>query len=64
MTPLQDGAALFGRLLLAMIFLGSGFQKLAGFGDTVAFMGHESLPFPLGLRSLRSSSNASAELGL
>jgi putative oxidoreductase len=48
MTALRDGAALFGRLLLAVIFLVSGFQKLAGFGGTVAFMGQEGLPFPLG----------------
>jgi len=48
MTLLQDGAALLGRLLLAVIFLLSGFQKLVGFGGTVALMGEEGLPFPLG----------------
>jgi putative oxidoreductase len=47
MSMLTDGAALLGRLLLALIFLLSGFQKLAGFEGTVAFMAAEGLPFPL-----------------
>ena len=38
MSILQDGAALLGRLLLALLFLLSGFQRLAGFGVTVAVM--------------------------
>jgi putative oxidoreductase len=48
MTPLQDGVALLGRLLLALLFLLSGFQKLTGFGATVASMGQEGLLFLLG----------------
>jgi putative oxidoreductase len=47
MSILSDAAALVGRLLLALIFLLSGFQKLIAFGGTVAFMGSEGLPFPL-----------------
>jgi putative oxidoreductase len=46
MTPLQDGVALLGRLLLALLFFLSGFQKLAGFGATV--MGQEGLLILLG----------------
>jgi putative oxidoreductase len=46
MTPLLDGVALVGRLLLALLFLLSGFQKLAGFGATV--IGQEGLLFLLG----------------
>jgi putative oxidoreductase len=46
MTPLQDGVALLGRLLLALLFLLSGFQKLTGFGATVACQ--EGLLFVLG----------------
>jgi putative oxidoreductase len=46
MTPLQDGVALLGRLLLALLFFLSGFQKLAGFGATV--MGQEGLLLLLG----------------
>jgi putative oxidoreductase len=46
MIPLQDGVALLGRLLLALLFFLTGFQKLAGFGATV--MGQEGLLFLLG----------------
>ena len=47
MTNMSDAAALLGRLLLAVIFVLSGFEKLAGFGGTVGFMAHEGLPLPL-----------------
>jgi putative oxidoreductase len=43
---LNDAAAAFGRILLSVIFVLSGFQKLTGFGGTVAFMGSEGLPMP------------------
>lgn len=43
----NDAAALLGRLLLSVIFVLSGFQKLIGFGGTVAMMGSEDLPLPL-----------------
>ena len=43
----RDGAALFGRLLLALIFVLSGFQKLSSFGGTVSFMEAEGLPLPV-----------------
>jgi putative oxidoreductase len=46
MTSMKDGAAFVGRLLLAVIFLLSGFPKLAGFGGTVAYMASEGLPLP------------------
>ena len=44
MNALNDGAALLGRLLLAVIFILSGFQKLVDFNGTVAFM---ALPVPV-----------------
>jgi len=44
MNALNDGAALLGRLLLAVIFILSGVQKLVDFNDTVAFM---ALPVPV-----------------
>jgi putative oxidoreductase len=47
MNGLNDGAALLGRLLLAVIFILSGVQKLMDFGGTVAFMGAEGLPVPM-----------------
>ena len=47
MSPMNDAAAFLGRLLLCVIFVVSGFQKLAEFSGTVAFMGSEGLPLPL-----------------
>jgi putative oxidoreductase len=47
MNSLNDGAALLGRLALAVIFILSGFQKLVDFGGTIAFMGQEGLPVPM-----------------
>src|SRR6516165_5384385 len=47
MSPTNDAAAFLGRLLLSVIFVLSGFQKLAEFSGTVAFMGLEGLPLPL-----------------
>ena len=47
MSPTNDAAAFLGRLLLSVIFVLSGFQKLAEFSGTVAFMGSEGLPLPL-----------------
>ena len=46
MTSPTDAAAVTGRILLAIIFLFSGFQKLTGFGDTVGYMAQEGLPLP------------------
>ena len=42
----NSAAAAFGRVLLSVIFLLSGFQKLTGFGGTVAYMGSIGLPYP------------------
>jgi putative oxidoreductase len=47
MSPTNDATAFLGRLLLSVIFVLSGFQKLAEFSGTVAFMGSEGLPLPL-----------------
>jgi putative oxidoreductase len=47
MSPTNDAAAFLGRLLLSVIFVLSGFQKLTEFSGTVTFMGSEGLPFPL-----------------
>jgi putative oxidoreductase len=43
---INDAAAAFGRVLLSVLFLMSGFQKLAGYGGTVGYMGSVGLPFP------------------
>jgi putative oxidoreductase len=44
--PMNDAAAALGRILLSVIFLLGGFQKLAGFSGTAAYMGSMGLPFP------------------
>ena len=42
----QNTAALVGRILLAAIFLTSGFSKLTGFDGTVGYIGSKHLPMP------------------
>jgi putative oxidoreductase len=46
MTTSKDAAAFIGRLLLAVIFIVSGFHKLAAFGPTVGYMASQGLPLP------------------
>lgn len=41
----QNTAALTGRILLALIFVLSGFNKIGGFDGTVAYMAGAGLPF-------------------
>ena len=42
----QNAAALVGRLLLAVIFILSGFNKLTGFEGTVGYIASKGLPLP------------------
>src|SRR5436190_14867140 len=42
----QDLAALVGRLLLAAIFITSGFGKITGFEGTVGYIASKGLPLP------------------
>lgn len=46
MTANQDWAALIGRILLAAIFIQTGFQKITGWEGTVAFIAKAGLPMP------------------
>jgi putative oxidoreductase len=41
-----NAAAAAGRVLMSIIFLLSGFQKLGGFSGTAAYMASEGLPAP------------------
>ena len=41
-----DTAALVGRILLAVIFITSGFGKLTGFENTVGYIASKGLPLP------------------
>lgn len=42
----SDGMALVGRILLALLFIWSGWGKLNGFSGTVGFIGSQGLPMP------------------
>ena len=47
MNPsLQPPLTLAGRILMAIIFLGSGISKLTGFAGTVAYISSKGLPMP------------------
>ncbi len=47
MNPnVQATAALVGRLLLAFIFIKSGFGKITGFEGTVGYIASKGLPLP------------------
>jgi putative oxidoreductase len=45
-SSLTNAAALAGRILLALIFLQSGFGKLTGFSGTVGYIASKGIPFP------------------
>ncbi len=42
----QDGALLLGRLLVAALFLPSGFNRLMTFSSYAAFLGSKGVPYP------------------
>ena len=44
MTTVQPLGLLVGRVLLALIFIGSGFSKITGFADTAASMTAKGIP--------------------
>ena len=47
MNPnIQAYAALVGRILLALIFITSGFSKITGFEGTVGYIASKGLPLP------------------
>ncbi|MBE0624519.1 MAG: DoxX family protein [Burkholderiales bacterium] len=43
-TNLQNSAALAGRILLALIFIISGYGKIAGYAGTAAYMASKGVP--------------------
>ena len=45
-TSTQNAAALVGRILLAVIFITSGFSKITGFEGTVGYIASKGLPLP------------------
>ena len=46
MQTLQRFGPLTGRILIALIFVLSGFGKIAGFGATVGYIASQGLPAP------------------
>jgi putative oxidoreductase len=46
MTTSRDWAALVGRMMLAVLFVHSGFGKITGFEGTVAAIAGAGLPLP------------------
>lgn len=46
MKTLEEYGPLLGRLLLALIFVLSGFSKIPGFEGTVGYIASKGLPFP------------------
>ena len=46
MNAARDSVALIGRILLALVFVMSGFDKLTGFTGTVGYIASENVPMP------------------
>jgi putative oxidoreductase len=45
-TTQKDSAALIGRILLAVMFIISGWGKITGFSDNVGYIASQDLPLP------------------
>jgi putative oxidoreductase len=45
-TPAQNLATLIGRVLIALLFVPSGFGKLTGFSGTVGYVASAGVPLP------------------
>ena len=45
-TNMQNNAVVAGRILLALIFIMSGFGKVTGFQGTVGYIASKGLPLP------------------
>ncbi|MEJ6022698.1 DoxX family protein [Ramlibacter sp. PS4R-6] len=56
----QDALALIGRMLVAYVFVPSGFAKLMGFAGTAGYIASKGVPFP----EICAAIAVFAELGL
>jgi putative oxidoreductase len=45
-TPAHDAMALIGRVLIALLFVPSGWSKLVGFAGTVGYIASKGVPLP------------------
>lgn len=59
-TPAQDAFALFGRILIALLFVPAGWGKIAGFAGTVGYIASKGVP----LAEVCAAIAIAAELGL
>ena len=59
-TPAQDTLALFGRVLIALLFVPEGWGKIAGFAGTVGYIAAKGVPLP----EVCAAIAIAAELGL
>ena len=59
-TPAQDALALFGRVLIALLFVPAGWGKIAGFAGTVGYIASKGVPLP----EVCAAIAIGAELGL
>ena len=59
-TSLQNPLSLIGRILLALLFVPSGFSKIGGFAGTVVYIASKGVPLP----ELAAAAAIGVELGL
>ena len=59
-TSLQNPLSLLGRILLALLFVPSGFSKIGGFAGTVGYIASKGVPLP----ELAAAAAIGVELGL
>lgn len=59
-TSLQNPLSLIGRILLALLFVPSGFSKIGGFSGTVGYIASKGVPLP----ELAAAAAVGVELGL
>jgi putative oxidoreductase len=60
LSPAQNTFALIGRVLIALLFVPSGWGKIAGFSGTVGYIAAKGIPLP----ELCAAIAVGAELGL
>lgn len=60
MSPAQNAFALIGRILVALLFVPSGWGKLMGFAGTVGYIAGKGVPLP----QVCAAIAVAAELGL
>jgi putative oxidoreductase len=60
LSPAQNAFALIGRVLIALLFVPSGWSKLTGFAGTVGYIAKMNVPLP----EVCAAIAVAAELGL